>query len=138
MRLLSGAIDYVAGTGCRGGLGAGTRHAMGAAGHSSVLPCGCTPSCSLAASASARSSSPAGPPPWPLHVQVGCPMRCSFCATGKGGFARNLSPHEIMDQVMTVKETLGKRVSNVVFMGMGEVRAAGVLRACGMYMCRVT
>lgn len=30
--------------------------------------------------------------------QVGCPMRCTFCATGKGGFARNLKPHEIVDQ----------------------------------------
>eukprot|EP00983_Pelagomonas_calceolata_P053101 1143156-Pelagomonas_calceolata.AAC.7 len=43
-------------------------------------------------------------------------MRCSFCATGKGGFARNLQPHEIVDQVLTVQEAFGKRVSNVVFM----------------------
>jgi len=55
-----------------------------------------------------------------VSSQVGCPMRCSFCATGKGGFARNLTPHEIMDQVLTVQEQFGKRVSNVVFMGMGE------------------
>jgi len=48
-------------------------------------------------------------------------MRCSFCATGKGGFARNLSPHEIMDQVLAVGEVMGQRVTNVVFMGMGEV-----------------
>ncbi len=40
-------------------------------------------------------------------------MRCSFCATGKGGFARNLAPHEIIDQVMTVQEQFGRRVSNV-------------------------
>lgn len=33
------------------------------------------------------------------RCQVGCPMRCTFCATGKGGFARNLKPHEIIDQV---------------------------------------
>lgn len=46
------------------------------------------------------------------HAQVGCPMRCSFCATGKGGFARNLMPHEVLDQVMTVQEQFGKRVSN--------------------------
>lgn len=51
-------------------------------------------------------------------LQVGCPMRCSFCATGKGGFFRNLMPHEIMDQVMTVQEEFGQRVSNIVFMGM--------------------
>lgn len=40
-------------------------------------------------------------------------MRCTFCATGKGGFARSLAPHEILDQVMTVQEQFGKRVSNV-------------------------
>lgn len=40
-------------------------------------------------------------------------MRCSFCATGKGGFARNLKAHEIVDQVMTVQEEFGRRVSNI-------------------------
>ena len=40
-------------------------------------------------------------------------MRCTFCATGKGGFARNLKAHEIVDQVMTVQERYGTRVSNV-------------------------
>ena len=48
-----------------------------------------------------------------LRMQVGCPMRCTFCATGKGGFARNLRQHEIIDQVMTVQERMGARVSNV-------------------------
>ena len=48
-------------------------------------------------------------------------MRCTFCATGKGGFARSLAAHEIVDQVLWVRERFGgKRVSNVVFMGMGE------------------
>jgi hypothetical protein len=46
-------------------------------------------------------------------LQVGCPMRCTFCATGKGGYARNLLPHEIVDQVLAVQEEFGKRVSNV-------------------------
>ena len=55
-----------------------------------------------------------------VSSQVGCPMACDFCATGKGGFTRNLSPHEIIDQVLTVQEDFGWRVSNVVFMGMGE------------------
>ncbi|MDY7012760.1 MAG: 23S rRNA (adenine(2503)-C(2))-methyltransferase RlmN [Cyanobacteriota bacterium] len=55
-----------------------------------------------------------------VSSQVGCPMACDFCATGKGGFARNLQPHEIVDQVLTVREDFGRRVSNVVFMGMGE------------------
>ncbi|MBW4653308.1 MAG: 23S rRNA (adenine(2503)-C(2))-methyltransferase RlmN [Kaiparowitsia implicata GSE-PSE-MK54-09C] len=55
-----------------------------------------------------------------VSSQVGCPMACDFCATGKGGFTRNLHAHEIVDQVLTVQEDFGQRVSNVVFMGMGE------------------
>ncbi|HAA31305.1 MAG TPA: 23S rRNA (adenine(2503)-C(2))-methyltransferase RlmN [Cyanobacteria bacterium UBA8553] len=55
-----------------------------------------------------------------VSSQVGCPMACDFCATGKGGFIRNLKPNEIVDQVLTVQEDFGQRVSNVVFMGMGE------------------
>jgi 23S rRNA (adenine2503-C2)-methyltransferase len=55
-----------------------------------------------------------------VSSQVGCPMACDFCATGKGGFIRNLKRHEIVDQVLTVQEDFSSRVSNVVFMGMGE------------------
>ena len=55
-----------------------------------------------------------------VSSQVGCAMACDFCATGKGGFSRNLKAHEIVDQVLTVQEDFGERVSNVVFMGMGE------------------
>ncbi len=55
-----------------------------------------------------------------VSSQVGCPMKCDFCATGKGGFTRNLSTHEIVDQVLTVAEDFQQRVSHVVFMGMGE------------------
>jgi 23S rRNA (adenine2503-C2)-methyltransferase len=55
-----------------------------------------------------------------VSSQVGCPMACDFCATGKGGFLRNLACHEIVDQVLTVQEDFGERVSNIVFMGMGE------------------
>ncbi|MEB3358194.1 MAG: 23S rRNA (adenine(2503)-C(2))-methyltransferase RlmN [Synechococcales bacterium] len=55
-----------------------------------------------------------------VSSQVGCPMACDFCATGKGGFTRNLERHEIIDQVLTVQEEFGRRVSNIVFMGMGE------------------
>ncbi|MEM8640731.1 MAG: 23S rRNA (adenine(2503)-C(2))-methyltransferase RlmN [Cyanobacteria bacterium P01_G01_bin.54] len=55
-----------------------------------------------------------------VSSQVGCPMACDFCATGKGGFTRNLAAHEIVDQVLTVQADFGQRVSNVVFMGMGE------------------
>lgn len=55
-----------------------------------------------------------------VSSQVGCPMACDFCATGKGGFLRNLYIHEIVDQVLTVQEDFDRRVSNIVFMGMGE------------------
>jgi 23S rRNA (adenine2503-C2)-methyltransferase len=55
-----------------------------------------------------------------VSSQVGCPMACDFCATGKGGWLRNLGRHEIVDQVLTVQEDFQQRVSNVVFMGMGE------------------
>ena len=55
-----------------------------------------------------------------VSSQVGCPMACDFCATGKGGFMRNLERHEIVDQVLTVQEDFQQRVSNIVFMGMGE------------------
>lgn len=55
-----------------------------------------------------------------VSSQVGCPMACDFCATGKGGFLRNLETAEIVDQVLTVQEDFGQRVSNIVFMGMGE------------------
>lgn len=55
-----------------------------------------------------------------VSSQVGCPMACDFCATGKGGFIRNLAIHEIVDQVLTVQEDFDQRVSNIVFMGMGE------------------
>ncbi|KAL3702117.1 hypothetical protein R1sor_020139 [Riccia sorocarpa] len=55
-----------------------------------------------------------------VSSQVGCALRCAFCATGKGGFARNLRPHEIIEQVLAIEEIFKTRVSNVVFMGMGE------------------
>jgi 23S rRNA (adenine2503-C2)-methyltransferase len=55
-----------------------------------------------------------------VSTQVGCPMACEFCATGKGGFDRNLDKHEIIDQVLTVQEQMNRRVSHLVFMGMGE------------------
>ncbi|CCH66268.1 Ribosomal RNA large subunit methyltransferase N [Richelia intracellularis HH01] len=58
-------------------------------------------------------------------------MACDFCATGKGGYKRNLELHEIIDQVLTVQEDFQKRVSNIVFMGMGEplLNIDNVLRA---------
>ncbi|WP_017325871.1 23S rRNA (adenine(2503)-C(2))-methyltransferase RlmN [Synechococcus sp. PCC 7336] len=55
-----------------------------------------------------------------VSSQVGCGMACDFCATGKGGLKRNLAVHEIVDQVLTVQAECDRRVSNIVFMGMGE------------------
>ncbi len=55
-----------------------------------------------------------------VSSQVGCPMACRFCATGKGGLERSLEVHEILDQVLSVREVMNRRPSHVVFMGMGE------------------
>ncbi|KAM7263214.1 hypothetical protein ACFE04_000897 [Oxalis oulophora] len=55
-----------------------------------------------------------------VSSQVGCPLRCSFCATGKGGYSRNLKRHEIVEQVLAIEDVFKNRVTNVVFMGMGE------------------
>ena len=55
-----------------------------------------------------------------VSSQVGCPMACDFCATGKQGFTRNLAVPEILDQVLTVQTDMARRVSHLVFMGMGE------------------
>ncbi|WP_114985773.1 23S rRNA (adenine(2503)-C(2))-methyltransferase RlmN [Cyclonatronum proteinivorum] len=59
-----------------------------------------------------------------VSSQVGCVFGCSFCATGKMGLLRNLSPGEIVDQVVkinTVSEgAYGKGITNIVYMGMGE------------------
>lgn len=52
--------------------------------------------------------------------QAGCRMACTFCATGKAGFIRNLSTGEIVDQVLVAQEKMEQRVSNVVLMGQGE------------------
>lgn len=54
-----------------------------------------------------------------ISSQAGCPLDCKFCATATMGFQRNLSAGEIVDQVLHVKR-MGKRITNVVFMGMGE------------------
>ncbi|MFN3535650.1 MAG: 23S rRNA (adenine(2503)-C(2))-methyltransferase RlmN, partial [Desulfatiglandales bacterium] len=53
-----------------------------------------------------------------ISSQVGCAMGCIFCLTGKGGFKRNLTPHEIVDQVLEVKRWAPKRpaITNIVFM----------------------
>ena len=55
-----------------------------------------------------------------LSSQVGCPMGCAFCATGLGGFDRNLSVGEIVGQYLMLQRLSPRRISHVVFMGMGE------------------
>lgn len=55
-----------------------------------------------------------------VSTQVGCPLRCAFCATGKNGYIRNLGIGEIVDQVAVVANDFGQRVSSVVLMGQGE------------------
>lgn len=56
-----------------------------------------------------------------ISSQVGCAMGCVFCLTGKSGLKRNLGPHEIVDQVISVNRLmLPKRITNIVLMGMGE------------------
>lgn len=55
-----------------------------------------------------------------VSTQVGCGMGCTFCATGLAGLTRNLTSGEIVDQVIQVAKHVGERISNVVFMGMGE------------------
>jgi len=58
-----------------------------------------------------------------VSSQVGCPLNCSFCATGKMGFKRSLEVWEIVEQVLFFARYLKKiksRVTNIVFMGMGE------------------
>lgn len=55
-----------------------------------------------------------------VSTQVGCPVRCAFCASGRFGLVRNLESGEIIDQVIAATRDLGHRVSHVVVMGMGE------------------
>ena len=51
-----------------------------------------------------------------ISTMVGCPVRCVFCASGSNGFIRNLTPGEIVQQVILLEE----RINRIVFMGMGE------------------
>ncbi|MGI8758165.1 MAG: 23S rRNA (adenine(2503)-C(2))-methyltransferase RlmN [Acidimicrobiales bacterium] len=56
-----------------------------------------------------------------VSSQAGCAMGCGFCATGQGGFERNLGMGEIVEQVVrAARHSRPRRLSNVVFMGMGE------------------
>lgn len=74
-----------------------------------------------------------------VSSQVGCALDCAFCATGRQGFNRNLSAAEIVGQVVLANRELGleagrSRITNVVFMGMGEPLAnfRPVVQACNV------
>ncbi|MBQ9755107.1 MAG: 23S rRNA (adenine(2503)-C(2))-methyltransferase RlmN [Lentisphaeria bacterium] len=55
-----------------------------------------------------------------LSTQVGCPVGCRFCASGKNGLKRNLLTGEILEEFLLGCQYLGKRCDNIVFMGIGE------------------
>lgn len=55
-----------------------------------------------------------------VSSQIGCAVGCIFCATAIGGFVRNLTAGEIVDEVLTLQRESGRRVTHVVYMGMGE------------------
>ena len=55
-----------------------------------------------------------------VSTQVGCRMNCAFCATGVGGFMRNLSASEILSQIHAAQNDMDIKVSHIVLMGMGE------------------
>lgn len=71
-----------------------------------------------------------------ISSMVGCPADCKFCATGTMGFGRNLTQGEIVDQVLAAEKHLGKKITNIVFMGMGEplLNFNNVKKTLGIFM----
>jgi 23S rRNA (adenine2503-C2)-methyltransferase len=71
-----------------------------------------------------------------ISSQAGCPLDCKFCATGYGGFQRNLAASEIIAQVRHARAEVGERLTNIVFMGMGEplLNYEAVLRTIHLLM----
>ena len=71
-----------------------------------------------------------------VSCQAGCALGCKFCATGSMGFKRNLDAGEIVDQVLQGQKTAGMKITNIVFMGMGEpmMNLNNVLKACDILM----
>ena len=55
-----------------------------------------------------------------VSTQVGCKIKCPFCASGKNGFKRDLTPSEIVNQIIYCIKILDQKPTNIVFMGMGE------------------
>jgi 23S rRNA (adenine2503-C2)-methyltransferase len=69
-----------------------------------------------------------------LSTQVGCGMGCTFCASGTGGLERNLTVGEMLEELLHLRGATGRRITHVVFMGMGEPLAnyegtVGAIRA---------
>lgn len=82
-----------------------------------------------------------------LSTQVGCPMGCTFCATGTQGLTRNLSAGEIVAQFLLLQSRSDRRISHIVLMGMGEpllnydatLQAIRILNSeCGIAMRHIT
>ena len=69
-----------------------------------------------------------------VSTQVGCAIDCKFCATGMMGLKRNLSDGEIIDQFLTVQRLKGRKITNVVMMGMGEPfhNYDNLMKACAL------
>ncbi|NPU89736.1 MAG: 23S rRNA (adenine(2503)-C(2))-methyltransferase RlmN [Fervidobacterium sp.] len=55
-----------------------------------------------------------------ISSEVGCPVKCAFCATGQSGYVRNLSVGEIVAQVIAMEKERRVNIGNIVYMGMGE------------------
>ncbi|MDR0956797.1 MAG: 23S rRNA (adenine(2503)-C(2))-methyltransferase RlmN [Endomicrobium sp.] len=55
-----------------------------------------------------------------ISSQIGCPVMCSFCSSGKVKYIRNLTKGEILEQILQIENDTKKRISRVLFMGMGE------------------
>ncbi len=70
-----------------------------------------------------------------ISSMAGCPVECAFCATGTLGKQRNLETSEIIDQLLVCEKELGKKITNIVFMGMGEplLNYQNVLNSIGIF-----
>ncbi|HPO61736.1 MAG TPA: 23S rRNA (adenine(2503)-C(2))-methyltransferase RlmN [Candidatus Kapabacteria bacterium] len=74
-----------------------------------------------------------------VSTQVGCPVACKFCASGKIDFMRNLDVAEIIDQFLMTERISDKDISNIVFMGMGEplLNFQNVLKAINIFLNKI-
>ncbi|PIV18261.1 MAG: 23S rRNA (adenine(2503)-C(2))-methyltransferase RlmN [Elusimicrobia bacterium CG03_land_8_20_14_0_80_50_18] len=71
-----------------------------------------------------------------VSTQAGCKFGCKFCVSGLNGFKRNLSPAEICGQLLAVEKESGEKVTNIVFMGVGEPldNFDNVMKASAIFM----